>query len=73
MDRDRIERSKKALLEWHQKLLPEAYSKDHYFYLFAVPDLSRLCDDLLDAAMSIEEQGRIADAAMKALSVPKAA
>lgn len=67
MDAERIEKSKAALLKWHQKLLPEAYGKDSYFYMLRRGDLQVLCDDLLDAALSLEEQGRIAEAALASI------
>lgn len=61
-----IEKAKKALLDWHARLLAEAYRPQSFFMLQSW-DAQRLVDDLLDAALSIEQQCRTADAAITAL------
>lgn len=72
MNKDRIEKSKKALLAWHAKLLPEAYEPRSCVVMLST-DVQRLVDDLLDAAMSIEESSRTADAALASIRAKQAA
>lgn len=62
MDNDeRIDHSHAALLKWHARLLPESY-KAQSCVVLPRNDVCRLVDDILDAAMSIEEQRQISRA-----------
>jgi len=45
---------KHKMLGWHQELLTEAYARKHLHFI-RTTDLQRLVDDLLDAAIALEE------------------
>lgn len=54
-----IEQSRTALLDWHKILLPKAYARQS-FVMLQTGDAQRLVDDLLDAAMALEEHRQAA-------------